>query len=43
VIAPTRMTPPIVAGLSRWSTRELAKYLKRAEGVAVSWRYVARV
>ncbi|WP_326623909.1 MULTISPECIES: IS630 family transposase [unclassified Streptomyces] len=43
VIALTRMTPPAVTGLSHWSTRELAKYLKRTENVTVSWHYVARI
>ncbi|MFJ2721490.1 helix-turn-helix domain-containing protein [Streptomyces sp. NPDC087437] len=33
VIALTRMTPPDGTGLSHWSTRELAKYLKRTEDV----------
>lgn len=43
VIALTRMTPPAVTGLSHWSTRELATYLKRTENVTVSWHYVARI
>ncbi|MBA2944533.1 IS630 family transposase [Streptomyces sp. PSKA28] len=43
VIALTRMTPPEGTGLSHWSTRELAKYLKRTEGVTVSWHYIARI
>ncbi len=43
VIALTRMTPPDGTGLSHWSTRELAKYLKRTEGVTVSWHYIARI
>jgi transposase len=43
VIALTRMTPPDGTGLSHWSTRELAKYLKRAENITVSWHYIARV
>ncbi|MFJ6463480.1 hypothetical protein ACIQM0_21045 [Streptomyces sp. NPDC091387] len=29
--------------LSHWSTRELAKYLKRTEGISVSWHYIARI
>jgi transposase len=37
------MTPPDGTGLSHWSTRELAKYLKRTENVTVSWHYVARI
>lgn len=43
LIALTRMTPPASTGLSHWSTRELAKYLKRTENVTVSWHYIARV
>ncbi|MFE6904479.1 IS630 family transposase [Streptomyces sp. NPDC057717] len=43
VIALTRMTPPDATGLSHWSTRELAKYLKRTENIGVSWHYIARV
>ncbi|MDQ1023182.1 transposase [Streptomyces umbrinus] len=43
VIALTRMTPPACTGLSHWSTRELAKYLKRTENVSVSWHYIARI
>ncbi|MFG2559330.1 IS630 family transposase [Streptomyces sp. NPDC048496] len=43
VIALTRMTPPADTGLSHWSTRELAKYLKRTENIAVSWHYIARI
>lgn len=43
VIALTRMTPPAGTGLSHWSTRELAKHLKRTENIAVSWHYIARI
>lgn len=43
VIALTRMSPPSDSGLSHWSTRELASYLKRSQGVTVSWHYIARV
>ncbi|UIX29907.1 IS630 family transposase [Streptomyces sp. GQFP] len=43
VIALTRMTPPAGTGLSHWSTRELAKYLKRTENITVSWHYIARI
>ncbi|MFE5591592.1 helix-turn-helix domain-containing protein, partial [Streptomyces sp. NPDC056549] len=43
VIALTRMTPPDDTGLSHWSTRELAKYLKRTEDISVSWHYIARI
>jgi len=43
IVALTRVSPPTATGLSHWSTRELAGYLKRAEGVSVSWHYVAKV
>jgi transposase len=43
VIALTRMSPPADSGLSHWSTRTLAAYLKRREGISVSWHYVARI
>ena len=43
VIALTRMSPPARTGLSHWSTRTLSAFLKRQEGVSVSWHYVARV
>ncbi|MFE3520130.1 IS630 family transposase [Streptomyces sp. NPDC059161] len=43
VIALTRMTPPAGTGLSHWSTRELAKYVRRTENVTVSWHYIARI
>jgi hypothetical protein len=37
------MSPPAGTGLSHWSSREMAAYVKRSEGVAVSWHYVARL
>jgi transposase len=43
VLALTRMTPPVETGLSHWSSREMAAYLKRSEGVSVSWHYVANL
>lgn len=43
VIALTRMSPPVETGLSHWSTRTLADYLRRREGLSVSWHYIARV
>src|SRR4051812_39886749 len=43
VLALTRATPPVGTGLSHWSSRELASYLKRTEGVSVSWHYVAKL
>src|SRR6266699_1907809 len=43
ILALTRMTPPAETGLSHWSSRQLAAYLKRTEGVSVSWHYVAKL
>jgi transposase len=43
ILALTRCTPPAGTGLSHWSSRQLAAYLKRAEGVSVSWHYVAKL
>jgi transposase len=41
ILALTRQTPPESTGLSHWSSRQMAGYLKRTEGVSVSWHYVA--
>ena len=43
ILALTRMSPPVETGLSHWSSREMVSYLKRAEGISVSWHYVARL
>jgi transposase len=43
ILALTRTTPPAETGLSHWSSRELAGYLKRTEGISVSWHYVAKL
>jgi transposase len=43
ILALTRTTPPPETGLSHWSSREMAKYIKRTDGVSVSWHYVARL
>jgi transposase len=43
VLALTGTTPPAETGLSHWSSREMAAHLKRAEGVSVSWHYVAKL
>lgn len=37
----TRTTTPARTGLSHWSSRELARYLKQAEGVDVSHNFIA--
>lgn len=36
ILALSRMSPPAVTGLTHWSSRELAVYLARCEGVRVS-------
>jgi transposase len=41
VLAATRQTP--TDGLSHWSSREMAKFIARTEGVGVSWNYVANL
>ena len=42
-MALTRCTPPVELGLSHWSSREMADFLNRTEGIAVSHNYVATV
>lgn len=41
ILALTRQTPPASTGLSHWSSRQMAAFLKRTEGVSVSWHYIA--
>jgi transposase len=41
ILALTLASPPAETGLSHWSSRELAGYLKRVDGVSVSHHYVA--
>ena len=43
ILALTRSTPPADTGLSHWSSRELARYVTRTEGMSVSWHYVAKL
>jgi transposase len=43
ILALSRATPPAQTGLSHWSSREMAKYVTRTEGVPVSWHYVAKL
>ena len=43
VLALTRTTPPADTGLSHWSSREMAAYIGRTEGVAVSHHWVAKL
>jgi transposase len=41
ILALTRTSPPSETGLSHWSSRELAAFLQRTEGVRVSHNYIA--
>ncbi len=41
ILALTRCSPPEKTGLSHWSSREMARYLKREEGISVSHSFVA--
>lgn len=43
ILALSRATPPVQTGLSHWSSRQLAAYLKRTEGVSVSWHYITKL
>lgn len=41
ILALTRNSPPTETGLSHWSSREMAKFIARTDGISVSHRYVA--
>lgn len=41
VLALTRTSPPGETGLTHWSSREMARFIARTEGVAVSHHWVA--
>jgi transposase len=43
ILAATRTSPPADTGLSHWSSREMAAFVKRTEGVYVSHHYVAKL
>jgi transposase len=43
ILAATRSSPPADSGLSHWSSREMAKFITRTEGVSVSHHYVAKL
>ena len=43
ILAATRTSPPVETGLSHWSSREMAAFIERTEGVAVSHQYVAQL
>jgi transposase len=41
ILALSRQSPPETTGLSHWSSREMARYLKREEGISVWHSFVA--
>lgn len=43
ILALSRTSPPEHTGLPHWSSREMAKYLKRHEGIEVSHAFVANL
>ena len=43
VLALTRTTPPSALGISHWSSTEMARYIKKTEGVYVSQTWVSRL
>ncbi|MGF7236824.1 MAG: helix-turn-helix domain-containing protein, partial [Frankia sp.] len=43
ILALTRESPPAGTGLSHWSSREMAKFVKQTMGVSVSFHYVAKL
>lgn len=43
ILALTRMSPPQELGISHWSSREMAKHLKKAHGIEVSHNFVSEL
>ncbi len=43
ILALTLASPPDETGLSHWSNRQMAGYIKRTEDVVVSHKYVAKL
>lgn len=43
ILALSRASPPPATGLSHWSSREMAAFIARTEGVSVSYHYVAKL
>ncbi|MGW5366679.1 IS630 family transposase [Actinopolymorpha pittospori] len=43
ILALTRTSPPAATGLSHWSSRQMAAFIHRSEGVYVSHHYVAKL
>ena len=43
VLALSRTSPRVSSGLSHWSSREMAAFIARTEGVSISHHYVAKL
>ncbi len=43
ILALGRVSPPVTTGLTHWSSREMAAFITRTEGVPVSYHYVAKL
>jgi transposase len=43
ILALTRTSPPAETGLTHWSSHEMAKYLRRHEGISVSHNFIAEL
>ena len=43
ILALSRTSPPRSTGLTHWSSREMAAFIKRTEKVSVSYHYVAKL
>jgi len=43
ILALTKLPPPEETGLTHWSSYEMAKYLKRHEGISVSHNFVSQL
>ena len=43
ILAASRVRPPVETGLSHWSSREMAAWISRVEGILVSHHYVAKL
>jgi transposase len=43
VVALTRMSPPEQTGWTHWTSRNMASYLKRCEGIVVSHNFIAQL
>ncbi|HTF53274.1 MAG TPA: helix-turn-helix domain-containing protein [Pseudonocardia sp.] len=43
ILAATKSSRPAETGLSHWSSREMARFITRTEGVYVSHHYVAKL